>query len=166
MSATPEPTPGGGDQRRRRLARANEAWEALLSAQVSLMRRFAADPIWDQLSIREYDILYTLSKESGGLRISRLNDKVLLSQPALSRLLDRMESRGLIDRAADPRDKRAVLICATENGSAAQRRVGAKHALSVAASVTDRLTDDELDTVRELCDRLAGPPNNARGVRP
>lgn len=157
MSGTPEPIPGSGDQRRRRLIRANETWEALLSAQVTLVRGFAADPIWERLSMREYDILYTLSKESAGLRISQLNEKVLLSQPALSRLLDRMESKGLVERANDPHDKRAVLVHATDGGEAAQRRVGAKHALSVSAAMSDRLTDNEMDTLRELCHRLAAP---------
>lgn len=166
MSALPEPISGRGDQRRRRLVRANATWEALLSAQVTLMRGFAAEPIWDQLSMREYDILYTLSKEPSGLRISQLNEKVLLSQPAVSRLLDRMENKGLVERADDPHDKRAVLIRATDEGETAQRRVGAKHALSVSASVSDRLNDHEMDTLRELCRRLAAQPQNDRGVIP
>lgn len=42
--------------------RAVDAWEALFRAQVSLMRRFTADDIWDPISLREYDVLFTLSK--------------------------------------------------------------------------------------------------------
>ena len=154
------PAGSSDGERRRRLTRANETWETLLSAQVALMRRFAADPVWDPLSMREYDILYTLSKVAGGLRISGLNEGVLLSQPALSRLLDRMESQKLISRAPDPTDKRAVLVHATDSGKAAQRRVGAKHALSVSAAVSNRLSDAEMDTLIELCQRLAAPPGN------
>ena len=41
---------------------ANDAWEALLSAHARLMKQFAAEDIWRDLSMREYDVLYTLSK--------------------------------------------------------------------------------------------------------
>ena len=38
---------------------AAEAWEALFRAQVALMRRFQRDDVWDPLTIREYDVLFT-----------------------------------------------------------------------------------------------------------
>ena len=64
---------------------ANDAWEALLSAHAVLMKQFAAEDIWRDVSMREYDVLYTLSKGPEPQRISDLNRHVLLSQPALSR---------------------------------------------------------------------------------
>ena len=41
---------------------ANEAWEALLSAHAVLIKEFAADGIWRDVSMREYDVLYTLAE--------------------------------------------------------------------------------------------------------
>ena len=41
---------------------ANEAWESLLTAHATLMRGFAERDVWKGASIREYDVLYTLSK--------------------------------------------------------------------------------------------------------
>ena len=61
---------------------ANDAWEALLSAHAVLMKEFAAEDIWGEVSMREYDVLYALSKCRGSLRLSELNRHVLLSQPA------------------------------------------------------------------------------------
>ena len=81
---------------------ANDAWEALLSAHASLMRRFGAQDVWTDLSMREYDVLYTLSKCPDPIRLTELNRHVLLSQPALSRMVDRLADRGLVSRAADP----------------------------------------------------------------
>jgi len=46
-------------------APANDAWEALLSAHAALMKQFAAEDIWAELSMREYDVLYPLSKCPG-----------------------------------------------------------------------------------------------------
>jgi len=85
---------------------ANDAWEALLTAHASLMKQFAAQDIWEDISVREYDVLYTLSKCDEPLRLGELNRHVLLSQPALSRLVDRLADRGLIHRTADPSDGR------------------------------------------------------------
>src|SRR5262249_28913274 len=39
--------------------RANDAWEALLTAHATLMKQFAAEDIWADVSMREYDVLYT-----------------------------------------------------------------------------------------------------------
>ena len=35
-----------------------------------LMKQFAAEDIWDDVSMREYDVLYTLSKGPGPLRLA------------------------------------------------------------------------------------------------
>ena len=53
--------------------RASDAWEALLSAHAVLIKQFAAEDIWQDLSMREYDVLYTLSKCREPVRISDLN---------------------------------------------------------------------------------------------
>jgi Transcriptional regulators len=62
--------------------------------------------------MREYDVLYTLSKDPEPLRLSELNRHVLLSQPALSRLVERLAERGLVSRHADPADGRGVRLLA------------------------------------------------------
>ena len=69
---------------------ANDAWEALLTAHAVVMKRFAAEDIWGDVSMREYDVLYTLSKCPEPINMTELNRHVLLSQPALSRLVDRL----------------------------------------------------------------------------
>ena len=60
-------------------ALANQAWEELLAAYGTLMRQFSAEDIWDEVSMREYDVLYTLSKCPAPVRLSELNRHVLLS---------------------------------------------------------------------------------------
>src|SRR6202020_892385 len=107
--------------------RANDAWEAMLSAHASLMRRFSAEEVWEDISMKEYDVLYTLSKCPEPIRPTDLNQHVLLSQPALSRLVDRLAARGLVQRIADRRDLRTVRLALTEDGRAPQRRRGPPH---------------------------------------
>jgi DNA-binding MarR family transcriptional regulator len=138
--------------------RANDAWEALLTAHATLMKRFAAEDIWADVSMREYDVLYTLSKCAGPLRLSELNRYVLLSQPALSRLVDRLAERGLIERCADPADGRGVRLSLTEAGRAVQRDIGRQHARDVARAMTAELKPVELAQLEALCRKLAGLP--------
>src|ERR1700689_4617664 len=110
---------------------ANDSWEALLTAHAVLMKQFAAEDIWADVSMREYDVLYTLSKCREPIRMSELNRHVLLSQPALSRMVDRLAERGLIARQPDPADGRGVRLALTGDGRALQRRVGHEHARGV-----------------------------------
>ena len=137
--------------------RANDAWEALLSAHAVLMRQFAAEDLWADVSMREYDVLYTLSKCPEPVRVSELNHHVLLSQPALSRLVDRLAERGLIQRRPDPADGRGVLLSLTEAGRSVQRDIGRRHARGVARAMTARLDPAELRQLEAICRKLAAP---------
>jgi DNA-binding MarR family transcriptional regulator len=134
---------------------ANDAWEALLAAHAALMKQFAAEGIWDELSMREYDVLYTLAKCPAPVRISELNRHVLLSQPALSRLVDRLAGRGLVRRAADPADGRGVRLSLTAAGWQLQRRIGRAHARGVARAMTAGLDRAELRALEAACLKLA-----------
>src|SRR5690348_407171 len=119
---------------------ANDAWEALLSAHARLMKQFAGEDIWEDLSMREYDVLYTLSKCPEPVRIGELHQHVLLSQPALSRLVDRLVERGFVERQADPADGRGVRLSLTGTGLDKQRLIGRRHARSVARAVAAELS--------------------------
>jgi DNA-binding MarR family transcriptional regulator len=135
-------------------ALANEAWESLLSAHAVLMKRFAAAGIWGEVSMREYDVLYTLSKCRQPIRISELNRHVLLSQPALSRMVDRLAGRGLVERHPDPADARGVCLSLTGPGLDVQREIGRKHARDVAEALSARLSPDELSVLVKICKKL------------
>ena len=137
---------------------ANDAWEALLSAHAGLMKQFAAQDIWRDLSMREYDVLYTLSKCPAPERMGELNRHLLLSQPALSRMVDRLVDRGLVQRQTDPADGRGVLLALTDAGLALQRQIGRRHARGVARAMTQELTPAELRQLEALCLKLAGTP--------
>ena len=136
------------------------AWEALLRAQVTLMRRFGADDIWDELSMREYDVLFTLSlARDGRLRLGELNERILLAQPSLSRLIDRLAADGLVRREVPVDDRRGTLVCLTPGGAEVQRRIGRRHAARIAAYVGDALSEQDLADLERIATtlRLAQP---------
>ncbi|WP_236683570.1 MarR family winged helix-turn-helix transcriptional regulator [Demequina aurantiaca] len=139
---------------------ANDAWEGLLTAHTTLMRQFAAEGSWNEVSMREYDVLYTLTKcttpagQPNPQRIGELGRNVLLSQPALSRLVDRLEARGLVERLPDPADARSVRIGLTASGREAQRIAGSSHGVSVTRTMTAALSPEELRTLIALTRKL------------
>lgn len=129
---------------------ANVAWEAMFRAQATLAREFERDGDWRDLLPREYGVLYALSKAPDGLRISDLGQDALLTQPGISRLVGRLEQRGLVERTDDPHDARACRIRLTSLGIDVQRGVGRAHARQVTAAMTRALTRSQLETLRDL----------------
>lgn len=134
---------------------AAETWESLFRAQVAVMRRLQAAPAFKALALNEYDVLFTLSRcPSGWLRLNELNDNVLLSQSSLSRLVERLEKRGLVERSPAPKDGRGILIKLTEAGRELQKQIGREHVRDIATLVAPALTAMEQRELLRLTEKL------------
>jgi DNA-binding MarR family transcriptional regulator len=133
---------------------ATEAWEALFRTQVVLAREFADEDVWGELTRRDYDVLYTLSKSPGGLRMTEINDRIMLTQPGVSRLVARLEQRGFVERRADPDDARAQRIGLTAAGREVQQAVGRRHVRQIVRAMNRALDGDQLRQLHELCSAL------------
>ena len=132
-----------------------DAWESLFRAQVSVLRRLTAEFPTTEISFTEYDVLFNLSRaENRSLRIRDLIPHLLLSQPSVSRLLDRLASRGLVSKLPDPTDARGTIVSLTPAGLELFKRVAVIHAESIARRVGGTLDADELRRLTALCDRL------------
>ena len=141
---------------------ANEAWEALFRAQATIGRELAEGDVWGALVPREYGVLYALSAAPDGLRISELLADVLLTQPGMSRLIARLEERGLVERADDPDDRRACRVRLTKAGARTQREIGLAHGRHVAEAMTRGLSREQLVQLRDLCRALVSHDAGAR----
>ena len=136
---------------------ANDAWESLLTVHATFMKSFAAEPVWGDVSLKEYDVLYALSKAGEPVRLTDLHRRVLLSQPALSRMVERLVDRGLVERSEDADDRRVVRLTLTRAGRARQREVGAAHARDVTAAMTATgVSDADLEELRRITRALLG----------
>ncbi|WP_411122566.1 MarR family winged helix-turn-helix transcriptional regulator [Streptomyces sp. x-19] len=73
-----------------------------------------------QLSAREYALLDVLSRqhdgEGGHLQMRQVADSVVLSQSATTRLVTRLEDRGLLSRYLCPTDRRGIYTDVTDDG--------------------------------------------------
>lgn len=69
------------------------------------------------LSVREFSVLDVLSRQDGyHLRMNELSDAVVLSQSATTRLVTRLEERGLLSRYLCDTDRRGIYTEVTTTG--------------------------------------------------
>lgn len=133
----------------------NEAWEALFRAQVAVMRRLERADDWGELSMREYDVLFQLSlAPRQALRLRDLNEHILLSQPSLSRMVDRLAARGLVTREDVPDDARGVAVRLTDRGARTQKEIGRRHVRTIRQYVGRALGEEDLRALADLATRL------------
>lgn len=105
------------------------------------------------LSVREYSLLDVLSRQHDGdgghLQMKQVADAVVLSQSATTRLVTRLEDRGLLSRYLCPTDRRGIYTNVSATGLA----------LLEAARPTNN------QALREALDTAASEPDLAPLVR-
>jgi DNA-binding MarR family transcriptional regulator len=132
-----------------------DAWESLFRAQVSVLRQLNSEFPSGELSFNEYDVLFNLARQpERRLRIRDLNRHLLLTQPSVSRLVDRLVQRELVTKESDPGDGRGTIVQLTDEGFALFRRVAVVHAESIRNRVGGILDADELRQLTVLTEKL------------
>jgi DNA-binding MarR family transcriptional regulator len=93
-------------------------WRAFLQAHSSMLRRISADLNEAELPpLPWYDVLAALKDApENRLRQVELAERVLLSNSGMSRLLDRIEKAGLVERVICPGDRRSFHIQLSDEG--------------------------------------------------
>ncbi len=125
-----------------------------MRAYAVMTRSLQSDGSFTKVSMREYDILYALSKSKAPLTQSELLDAVVLSQPALSRMLKRLENADLICRSRHHSDGRAFVLELTDLGRQTQREIGRLHGKAVAQALYSGLDLEQVHALQELCERI------------
>ncbi|MGF3056101.1 MarR family winged helix-turn-helix transcriptional regulator [Microbacterium sp. YY-01] len=132
-----------------------QAWESLFRAQHELFVAMKATDFDDaDLSLAEYDVLLTVVRApQATARLRDVTANMLISQPSVSRLVDRMVTRGLVTKHPDPEDGRGSLVTATPEGVHSFRAIAAVHAATIAQRMS-KLTADEQRTLLTLTRKL------------
>ena len=135
---------------------AREAWHRLL--QVSrlvldeLDRRLDAE---HGMSVSEFDVLITLDNAQGKrLRMSELADAVMLSSGGLTRLIGRLETRGLVERVQDTGDGRSFHATLTRAGTRALADARRTHDAVIGELLGSRLTTTEARALARALGRV------------
>lgn len=83
------------------------AWVGFMYAHSRILQRLANDlDAAGQMPLGTYDVLVQLSEAGGALRHRDLLGRLVMSQPGLSRRVERLEAAGLVQRRPDPAELR------------------------------------------------------------
>ncbi|MCW2666232.1 MAG: transcriptional regulator, MarR family [Frankiales bacterium] len=134
------------------------AWRAFLRAHAVVTRRLEHELVAEHdLPLASYDVLVQLSESPDRrLRMTELAERVLLSRSGLTRLVDRLQREGLVERQACPEDARGTLAALTDSGLERLRAAWPTHLRGVSEHVTSKLSAEEVEQLRRLLSRLAG----------
>jgi DNA-binding MarR family transcriptional regulator len=97
-----------------------------------------------------YDVLLELERAAGSLRPFELEREMLLAQYSLSRLIDRMEEAGYVERRALKEDRRGQAIAITAAGKTLRRRMWSVYGPAIQAAIGDHLSPKQIDTLSAL----------------
>jgi DNA-binding MarR family transcriptional regulator len=134
------------------------AWLALVRTHNRLWDRVEAQMRRDHgLTMARYDVLAQLDMAGGRLGLSELAASLLLSPSGLSKLLDRMETSGLVRRDPDPRDARAAFAAITPRGRSLARSARKGHHAFLERTFADALDADDLADLTRIMNRIRAP---------
>jgi len=131
-------------------------WRSFLRTHSQLVRQLEHQlQQHGKIALGSYDVLVQLAEAPGyRLRMSELAEAVLLSRSGLTRLVDRLQRDGLVQREPDPDDARGMYTVLTAKGRDILRDASHVHLAGVSALVLDQLSDAELHQLRTLMLRL------------
>jgi DNA-binding MarR family transcriptional regulator len=96
----------------------HQAWPLFLKAHAALLEVLDHELQAEKnLPLSWFDVLVQLASETDGrLPMHEVADRVLLSKSGITRLVDRMERTGLVERTACPTDRRVIYATLTKEG--------------------------------------------------
>jgi DNA-binding MarR family transcriptional regulator len=131
-------------------SKAQEATIALLRTSNVVRRRLSRLIEREDVTLQQYNVLRILrGAGTNGASCGEIAERMVNRDPDLTRLLDRLESRGLVERSRDARDRRVVMATITDAGKEALKSLD----VPVARVHRERLrhmTRQQLETLAEL----------------
>jgi DNA-binding MarR family transcriptional regulator len=129
---------------------------ALLSAQTALAHAIVDEAVaptgQDRTTI---DLLVRLDQAPDNrLRAIELSRQLLMSPSHISRMIDRAEAASLVERSADPDDRRASQIVLTDHGREVLASFAPRFEALIERVIHKALTPSEADTLVELLRRI------------
>jgi DNA-binding MarR family transcriptional regulator len=108
------------------------------------------------LSVREFSLLTVLSRQSPNrhLQMRQVAEAIVLSQSATTRLVTRMEDRGLLERTICADDRRGIYTDVTETGHALLEAARPTHDRALAEALEEARRNPEFKPLVEALERI------------
>ncbi|HTZ65706.1 MAG TPA: MarR family transcriptional regulator [Solirubrobacteraceae bacterium] len=147
----------------------DHAWRGFLRAHACLAKRLDAELEREHgLPMTSYEVLHHLDDAgaAGRMRMCDLAEHAQLSRSGLTRLVDRLERDGLLERCSCQHDARGAYACLTQLGRERLTQARGTHMAVVREHFFSRFSEPELDTLAHLWDRIAPCGNGAMHASP
>src|SRR6266581_988244 len=132
-----------------------DAWRSLLRAHATLMRRLDTDLEQETgLALADFDVLAQLATAHGGLRMTELADRALISRSGMSRRVARLVDEGFVRRDKADTDARGVVVALTEAGIARLAETAPVHARGIWKLFVAQLDDQELALLERALNKV------------
>lgn len=133
------------------------AWARLVRASQSVIGAIENDLKSNGLpSLHWYDVLLELDgARDGALRPSEIADQTLFERYSITRIVDRMEKKGLVERIPCPEDARGAMVRITEAGRQLRREMWPVYAAAIKQRFADHLDDGDAEQLARLLAKLA-----------
>jgi DNA-binding MarR family transcriptional regulator len=140
------------------------AWRGLLRAHGCLAKRLDTElEQAHRLPMTSYEVLHHLQESSGGrMRMCELAEQAQLSRSGLTRLVDRLEREGLLERCSCAHDARGSYACLTDEGRERLEAARVTHLALVRAHFLSLFSEHELSSLADMWERIA--PCNGNGL--
>ena len=133
------------------------AWRGLLRAHAGLAKRLDAElEQAHRLPMSSYEVLHHLEHSTGGrMRMCDLAEQAQLSRSGLTRLADRLERDGLIERCSCKHDARGAYACLTGTGRERLEAARVTHLTVVREHFFSHFSEGELAQLADTWERIA-----------
>jgi DNA-binding MarR family transcriptional regulator len=141
------------------------AWRGLLRAHGCLAKRLDAElEHAHRLPMTSYEVLHHLQEANRGrMRMCDLAEQAQLSRSGLTRLVDRLEREGLLERCSCEHDARGSYACLTPAGLERLQEAHVTHLAVVRQHFFSHFSEGELRDLADVWERIAPYAGNGNG---
>lgn len=140
------------------------AWRVFLECAFALIDILDAE-LQDEraLTLRWYDVLVQLEEAGGSCRMTDLAGRILASKSGLTRVIDRMEEAGLVQRERPRDDRRVILVAITPAGLEALEAARAVHRRGIDEHFVQQLNERDVAALKRIFTKVS---EHVRPLRP
>ena len=132
------------------------AWSGFIRAHSSIVKELDAElQAAHGLPLSSFDVLVQLSvAPNGRMQMSELAEAVHLSRSGLTRMVDRLERQGLLERHKGESDPRQVFACITKAGLERLAETTPTHLAGVRRMFLERLSQPQVKQLAVIWNQL------------
>jgi DNA-binding MarR family transcriptional regulator len=140
------------------------AWRLYFESALALIDVLDAELERDAgIPLRWYDALVHLEETPDGLRMNELAERILYSKSGFTRVVDRLEEAGLVQRIRPDNDRRSILVVLTDQGRTTMEQARRHHRHAIEQHFSQHLSDSDIKALTRALEKLSG---HVRPLRP